>query len=373
MASYLAPQFSRAQATVNTLAGSGTPGLQDGPAPTARFNTPYGVTQDALGNTYVADAFNHAIRKISAAGVVTTIAGTGSYGYVNSPVGTSAAFNDPEKVVSDPVGNLYVADTGNGSIRRIFPNGAVTTYAGTGQQGYVDGPAATARFNAPIGLALDPATNILYVADADNFRIRQVDATGTVTTLAGSGVRGFLDGPAASARFLEPQGITLDQQGNLYIADRAAHRIRKLSPAGVVSTYAGTGTAGYLDGPAATARFNSPISVAVDATGTLYVMDRDNQRVRRISPGGQVSTVAGTGQAGYVDGPAGTAQFNRAYDLCLVGSGLLVADANNHRIRQVVNLPLATTQAHPVAAGLSLPNYPNPFRPYSGSRHVLGL
>lgn len=179
----LLPRFGLAQATVSTLAGSGTVGLTDGPGPTAQFNYPYGVTQDALGNTYVADAFNHAIRKISPAGVVTTLAGTGSYGYGNSPVGTAAAFNDPEKVVSDPSGNLYVADPGNGSIRRVFLNGAVTTYAGTGQQGYVDGPAATDRFFGPTGLALDPGTSNLYVAEGYNFRIRRVDATGMIASM----------------------------------------------------------------------------------------------------------------------------------------------------------------------------------------------
>lgn len=357
------PSAASAQITVSTVAGNGQAGLVDGPGPTAQFNNPYGIARDALGNTYVADAFSHTIRKISPTGSVGTIGGTGSYGYSNSSLGVAAAFNDPEKLVADAAGNVYVADTGNGSIRRIDAvTGAVTTFSGSGQSGYVDGPAATARFNGPIGLALEPATGNLYVADADNYRIRRVDAAGTSTTLAGSGVRGFLDGPAATARFLEPQGVALDAQGNLYIADRAAHRIRKLSAAGVVSTYAGSGTAGYLDGPAASARFNSPIGVAVDGAGTVYVMDRDNQRVRRIAANGQVSTVAGSGQAGYADGPAATAQFNRAYDLCLSGSSLFIADASNNRIRQVANLPLATTPAREAAPGLTLANYPNPFR-----------
>ena len=352
-----------AQTTVSTLAGNGQTGLVDGISTTAQFNNPYGITHDALGNFYVADAHSHTIRKVSSSGFVTTIGGTGNYGYSNSTLGISAAFNDPEKLVADAAGNVYVADTGNSSIRRIdAATGAVTTFSGNGQSGYVDGPAATARFNGPIGLALDPTSGNIYVADADNYRIRRIDASGTATTLAGSGVRGFLDGPAATARFFEPQGIALDAQGNLYIADRAAHRIRMLTPGGVVSTYAGAGTAGYLDGPAASARFSSPVSVAVDAAGAVYVLDRDNQRVRRIAPGGgAVSTVAGSGQAGYADGPAATAQFNGPYDLCLSGSSLFVADASNNRIRQVANLPLATAPAR-VAPGLTLANYPNPFR-----------
>lgn len=352
-----------AQSMVGTLAGTGAIGQQDGPAAAATFNNPRGLAQDAAGNIYVADTFNHAIRKISPTGTVTTLAGNGGFGYFDATPGTLASFNSPMRLVVDAAGNVYITDSTNGSIRRIDSSGAVTTFAGHGQQGYVDGPAALARFNSPTGIALDGATGALYIVDTGNYRVRYVTAAGTVSTLAGSGVRGMVDGPAASARFMEPQGAALDAQGNLYIADRAAHRIRKLTPAGVVSTLAGSGTAGYADGPAATARFNSPVDVAVDASGAVYVTDRDNYRIRLISPTGQVSTVAGTGQNGWADGPAGSAAFSRAYALLLRGTGLLVADAANQRLRTLSSLgPLA---AAPAAAALTqtlvISNFPNPF------------
>ncbi len=348
-------------AVVSTVAGSGTAGRADGPAATAQFNQPYGVALDAQGNAYVADRLNHVIRKITAAGVVTTFAGNGTAGYGDDPVGLLAGFDMPHSVLLTPAGNLLVADTGNDCIRQISPAGAVTTFAGSFTGGYVDGPAATARFSGPIGIVQDAAGNV-YVADADNFRIRRIDPAGMVSTIAGSGVRGHLDGPAATARFFEPQGITLDAAGNLYIADRAGNRIRKLTPAGVVSTYAGGATGGYLDGPAATARFNAPIGVAVDAgSGDVYVSDRDNQRLRRIEAATSlVSTVAGTGAVGNTDGPAPTARFASPRGLALHRGSLYVADLANHRIRRVSGLPLAATGARPVLPVPTLEVYPNP-------------
>ncbi len=368
-----APALSivRAQGTVATVAGSGQAGNLDGLALTAQFNQPKGVAVDAQGTVYVADRANHLVRKITAAGVVSTLAG-GSSGYYDNPYGPLAAFTSPQNPLLLANGNLLLADTGNDSIREITPGGAVTTFAGTGVGGYVDGPAATARFLSPIGLAQDAAGNV-YVADADNYRIRRIDSRGNVTTLAGSGVRGFLDGPAVSARFFEPQGIALDAAGNLYIADRAAQRIRRLSPAGVVSTYAGSGTTGYLDGPAATAQFNSPIWVAVDARGDVYVSERAGHRLRRIEAAtGLVSTVAGTGTAGYLDGPALGAQFNSPNGLAIQGGVLYVADSENHRIRRVSGLPLS---GQPAAggreAGVRLEAYPNPFAGQVGLRYFL--
>ena len=360
---------ARGQAVVSTVAGSGTAGSADGPALTAQFNQPLGIAVDAQGTAYVADQMNHSIRKITAAGAVTTLAGNGR-GYFDHPNPLFAAFAIPERLLLTAQGNLLVADTGNGSIRQIAPTGAVTTLAGTGVGGYVDGPAASARFSSPVGLAQD-ATGNVYVADAANYRIRRIDPAGLVTTLAGSGVRGFLDGPAATARFFEPQGIALDAAGNLYIADRAAQRIRRLSPAGVVSTYAGSGTAGYLDGPAATAQFNSPISVAVDARGDVYVTERAGNRLRRIEAAtGLVSTVAGTGMAGYLDGPALSAQLSNPVGLAIQGGSLYVADAGNHRIRRISGLPL-TARAAGTAAGLRLEAFPNPFTNRVSLRYFL--
>lgn len=347
---------AQGQAVVSTVAGSGAAGSLDGPALTSEFNQPYGVAVDAQGTAYVADSFNHVIRKITAAGVVSTFAGRGTSGYYDNSYGPFAAFNGPYNVLLTPQGNLLVADTGNDCIRLITPVGAVSTFAGAGQ-GYLDGPAATARFYAPIGLAQDPVGNV-YVAEAGNYRIRRIDPAGNVTTLAGSGVRGFLDGPAGNARFSEPQGLALDAAGNLYIADRAANRIRLLSPAGVVSTYAGSGVVSFLDGPAATARFSAPTGVAVDGRGDVYVTDRDNQRLRRIEAAtGLVSTVAGTGAVGNLDGPALNAQFNRPYGIAVRNDSFYVADASNNRIRRVAGLPLGVRAA---VAPLTLEVFPNP-------------
>lgn len=350
----------RGQAVVSTVAGSGAAGNTDGPALTAQFNQPHGVAVDAQGTAYVADRLNHVIRKITAAGVVSTLAGGGSPGYFDNPNGLFAAFSLPHAVLRTLQGDLLVADTGNGSIRKIDALGAVTTLAGSGVGGYVDGPAGAARFSGPIGLAQDVAGNV-YVADADNYRIRRIDPNGNVTTIAGSGVRGHLDGPAATARFFEPQGIALDGAGNLYVADRAGNRIRKLTPAGVVSTYAGVATAGYVDGPAATARFNAPIGVAVDARGDVYVMDRDNQRLRRIEAAtGLVSTVAGSGVAGAQDGAAGSAQFSSPRGIAIQSGALYVADLSNHRIRRVAGLPLSARAPGIKRAALQLEVFPNP-------------
>ena len=352
-------QFTaHAQAVVSTLAGSGTVGNGDGPALQAEFNQPAGVTVDAQGTVYVADRLNNAIRKISAAGVVSLLAGNGVAQYSDNPIGRLAGLDGPENLLVNAQGNLLVADTGNGSIRQITPAGAVTTFAGTGRGGYADGPANAARFSSPAGLAQDAIGNV-YVADAANYRLRKIDLTGNVTTIAGSGVRGFADGPAVSARFYDPNGMVVDAAGNLYVADAANNRIRKLSPAGMVSTYAGVAAAGYLDGPATTARFSSPIGLSIAANGDLYVSERNGQRLRHIAAAtGLVSTVAGTGTAGFQDGPALSAQFSSPRHLALHGNTLYVADLANQRIRQVSALPL---RAAAVAAAISpLEVFPNP-------------
>lgn len=349
----------RAQALVSTVAGDGTAGVLDGPAAQARFNLPYGVSADAQGNIYVADSNNHLIRKITPVGVVSTVAGNGGRGYVDHSNPLFAQFARPQGIVADPHGNLFIADTGNGSVRKISPTGQVSTVAGSGFQGFQDGAGSIARFFSPAGIAVAPDKG-LYISDTGNYRVRSIDSLGQVSTLAGS-IRGYVDGPAAVAQFLEPTGIVRDGGGNLLVADRAAHAIRRISPAGAVSTLAGTGTAGYLDGPAATAQFTSPAGLALDAAGNLYVTERDAHRIRRISPDGVVSTVAGTGlPAGFQDGPAITARFNGPFGACydVATQSLVLADIGNHRIRRVSSLPLAAWPSQAPRRSFQL--YPNP-------------
>ena len=269
---------------VSTLAGNAIPGSADGAGAAASFNNPYGVAVDTAGNVYVADTSNHTIRKTSPAGVVTTLAGTaGSPGSTNG-VGAAARFKFPAGVTVDTAGNVYVADSGNHLIRKISPAGVVTTLAGTANSpGPNDGTGANARFNFPSGVAVDTAGNV-YVADG-NHTVRKISSVGVVTTLAGTaGSPGPADGTGANARFSLPSGVAVDTAGNVYVADLNNHTIRKISPAGAVSTLAGSpGNSGPNDGTGAVARFNFPSGVAVDTAGNVYVADFNNHTIRKIN------------------------------------------------------------------------------------------
>jgi serine/threonine protein kinase, bacterial len=326
---------------VRTLAGTGTSGRTDGPGSTATFAGPGQAALDAQGNLYVADTDNHCVRKVTPAGVVSTLAGRGTAGYVDGPAAT-AAFSAPTGVAVDGQGTVYVADAGNNCIRAVSPAGTVSTRAGTTAPGLQDGPAATALFWEPTGLACDPQ-GTLYVADARNERIRQITAQGVVSTLAGSGPPdvtfvpdNFADGPAAAALFYAPSGVAVDARGAVYVADYQNNRVRKIA-AGVVSTVAGS-TGGYAEGVGSQAQLYLPTSLAVDASGVLYVADWGNGCLRRIAPTGQVRLLAGNPrQLGYADGPAATALFSRSVGIAVRPSGavLYVADSNNRRIRQL--------------------------------------
>ena len=260
---------------VTTFAGS-TSGSTDGAL--AEFDLPFGVAVDAAGNVYVADAGNHRIRKVTAAGVVTTLAGSGVAGD-DDGTGTAAQFDLPSGVAVDAAGNVYVADAGNHRIRKITAAGVVTTLAGS-TFGYLDGTGAAAQFNSPFGVAVDAAGNV-YVADTNNERIRKITAAGVVTTLAGS-TFGYVDGTGAAAKFNFPLGVAVDAVGNVYVADAQNNRIRKITAAGVVTTLAGS-TLGFADGTGAAARFANPFGVAVDAAGNIYVADTANHRIRQIN------------------------------------------------------------------------------------------
>jgi gliding motility-associated-like protein len=336
---------------VSTLAGSGAQGGANGTGTAASFYTPNGVAADAVGNVYVADEVNRLIRKISPAGEVTTFAGSGTYGNADG-TGTAASFTQPGSLTIDADGNVYVADRNSNLIRKITPAGAVTTLAGSGAQGNTNGIGTAASFKTPAGVAVDADGNV-YVADNGNQLIRKITPAGAVTTLAGSGNNGSANGTGTAASFNNPSGIAVDASGNVYVADVANNLIRKITPAGVVSSYAGkTGISGAADGSAATATFTSPHGVAVDATGNVYVSDFNNL-IRKISPGGTVSTLAGSGTAGYADGPGAAASFYQPNGITVGADGnIYVADTYNQRIRKVTATGYSISPALP--AGLTL-------------------
>ncbi|TKC62361.1 DUF839 domain-containing protein [Pedobacter hiemivivus] len=317
---------------VSTFAGDGTAGLLNGAAADAQFRNPEGVAVDAQGNLIVVDRQNHTIRKITQAGQVTTIAGDGTAGYADG-VGTAAKFSSPWKVAVDLQGNIIVADRDNFKIRKIAPDGTVSTLAGS-TAGFADGSGSAAKFMQPLDVVADAQGNV-YVADNTSHRIRKVTPSGMVTTLAGDGTAGFLDGTGTQTKFRNPSGLTLDQQGNIIVADRLNHRIRKITPGGIVTTVAGAGTTGLLDGDVLTAKFADPYGVVVDANGNILVAELTNARIRKITPAGQVNTLAGS-SAGFADGLSVNAKFNQPTDLDVDTKGnIYVAEVTNHRIRMI--------------------------------------
>jgi sugar lactone lactonase YvrE len=324
---------------VSTVAGSGTAGVTDATGTAAQFDTPSGIAVDANGNIYVADQFNHKIRKIAPSGVVTTLAGSGNNGDVDG-TGSAAEFSYPFAVVVDAAGTVYVTDEGNHKIRRITPAGVVTTLAGSGWPGYAEGTGSAAEFDSPEGLALD-ADGDLYVAERGNHIIRKVTPAGVVTTLAGSGSQGSADGLGTAASFNAPTGVAVDGSGNVYVTDLFGHKVRKISAAGAVSTLAGSNIPGSTDATGTAASFTYPAGIAVDASGTLYVSTYGGNTVRKISPAGVVTTYAGTGSLGSTDGTALAASFTGPIGLALDAAGgtLYVADSDGHKIRRISNAP----------------------------------
>ena len=323
---------------VTTLAGTPPYGLADGSGASAGFNFPSGVAADNAGTVYVSDTFNHTIRKVTAAGAVTTLAGSAGAAGSADGTGSAARFNLPQGLAVDGSGNVYVADYGNHTIRKITSGGVVTTFAGTaGSSGSTDATGSAARFNNPRGVAVDGAGNV-YVADFGNHTIRKITSAGVVTTLAGTaGSLGSTDATGSAARFAFPHGVAVDAAGNVYVADTANCTIRKITPAGVVTTLAGTaGTFGSADGTGSAARFDNPDAVAVTATGTVFVADFANDTMRKITPAGVVSTVAGLASTpGATDGAGPVARFRLPQGIAINSSGILfVADTNNNEIRR---------------------------------------
>jgi sugar lactone lactonase YvrE len=326
---------------VTTLAGSGKKGFADGAAKEASFRGPSGVVIDGIGNVYVGDYGNNRIRKITQDGVVSTVAGNGNPSKQKSKaskgetVGTKADFNKPVGLAVDKGGNIYVADACNHLIRKITPAGVVTTLAGSGKPDFADGKGGGARFCSPRGVAVDESGNV-FVADSKNNRIRKITATGNVTTFAGSGIEGHADGLGKEASFNKPHGVAIDGSGNVYVSDRFNHSIRKISPSGTVTTLAGSGKPEFADGQGKEASFNQPHGIAVDEIGTVYVADTFNHRIRKIGPSGYVTTLVGSGNPGSEDGYGSAASFNNPDALAIDGSGnVYVADQQNHKIRKI--------------------------------------
>lgn len=317
--------------TFRLLAGqAGVGGAINGTGTEARFKNPNGLAVDAAGNLYVADESSHLIRKVSPAGVVTTFAGLALSGGNEDGTGTQARFLYPRGVAIAADGTLFVADTFNHTIRRITQAGVVTTFAGrAGNTGALDGKGTAASFNFPVAIALDPAGNA-YVADRSNFTIRKITADGVVSTLAGSPrLNGSTDGQGAGARFDNPGGIVADRSGNVFVADNYNHTIRRISPAGVVSTFAGlAGLSGSNDGTGSNARFLYPNGLATDSFGNIYVAEGTNSTLRRISPAGLVTTIGGlAGTRGFSEGTGSDARFHTPIAVALDSSGnLFVAD-----------------------------------------------
>ncbi|HVU18450.1 MAG TPA: FG-GAP-like repeat-containing protein [Candidatus Didemnitutus sp.] len=334
------------------LAGkAGTSGSTNATGTSARFNGPNGIAIDSLGNTYVADKANHLIRMITSAGVVTTLAGTAGTSGTADGTGAAARFNSPSGIAVDTMGNLYVADTGNHTIRLIAPGGVVTTLAGTaGLPGVVDGLGAAARFNGPAGVAVDSA-GYVYVADTGNSSIRVIAPGGSVSTFAGvSGAIGNIDGVGSSALFFNPAGIAIDNASDIYVTDTGSHTIRKITPDRTVITFAGTaGVTGSTDGLGNAARFNAPAGICVDAAGTIYVADTGNHTIRLLTASQSVITIAGSaGLPGSTNGSGVAARFNAPRGVQIDSKGnLFIADTGNQTIRKtnlVAGLPVFTTQ-----------------------------
>lgn len=321
-----------ASASVSTLAGGdNAQGGYVDPSTSNGFSNPYHIAVDAAGTIYVADNGNSVIRKISG-GVVTTFAGSVS-GNADG-LGAKARFGSPTGIALDDVGNLYVTDGTNRNIRKITSDGKVTTVAGNGDYGHTNGSVYTASFTSPSGIAVDKAGNI-YIADTYDNRIRKITPAGEVSTFAGSGSMGKEDGQGEAASFSYPTGMSIDAAGNLYIADSAGNRIRRISTSGVVSTLAGSGLfGGHADGAAATATFNQPIGITIDNAGFIYVAEVRNRLVRKLSPSGQVSTLAGGGDSYKTDGIGRVASFASPKGIAVDKLGnLFLADGT--RIRKL--------------------------------------
>jgi len=332
---------------ITSIAGNGyyNFGGDGGAATMAALANPYNVCTDAAGNVYIADAGNNRIRKVSATGIISSIAGSGPYGGYSGDGGaaTAAVLNNPSGVAVDAAGNIYIADQGNNCIRKVNTSGIISTFAGHGisSSGIGDGgPATNATFWVPIGVAVDSRGNV-YIADCDNDRIRKVDTSGFINTVAGSSSEGFGGdgGPATAAVLNHPWSVAIDNSGNFYIADCLNNRVRKVDTNGIISTFAGAYYSGMGGdgGPATDAAMSNPYGVAADSSGNIYISDGGNWRIRKVNTAGIINTVAGGTSATYSGdgGPAtaaGLMVFGVATDIY---GNFFITDRSSFRVRKV--------------------------------------
>jgi streptogramin lyase len=318
--------------TVSTYVGDGLFGDVNGPVNVARTDSPNEITTGPDGSLYFSEIGENKIRRISPDGIVSTFAGSGVFCYHDGPA-LRAQFRSPGGMVVTPDGIMYVCDALNNKIRKI-ENGIVTTFAGSPEDahGDLDGVGQQARFYVPAEIALAPDGS-LYVTDSFNSKIRKITPAGVVTTIAGS-TEGFADGPGLLAQFDHPDGIVVLDDGTIVVADTRNSRIRKISPLGVVSTFVG-GVEGYADGLGTSAKINGPMGITLAPNGTLYFSDNQNYRIRKISPSGLVTTIAGNGEYAFQDGPALQAKFNFAQGVAYLNNAIYVCDFGNSRIRKI--------------------------------------
>lgn len=345
---FLTLQAAWSQGAVTTYAGNGNPAFSGdgGPAAQASINRVVALATDASGNLYAAEELSNRVRKIDVNGVIDTLAGNGSPGFSgDGGPAAQAQLSVPLGVCVDPAQNVYINDTGNKRIRKVTPSGTITTIAGTGAavHGGDGGPALSASFVNPIRCVVDRNSN-LYIADQGAHRVRRIDPAGNITTYAGTGAPGFSGdgGPAAAAALSNPTALATDAAGNLYITDQVNHKIRRVDTGGAIQTVAFNGSSSYGGdgGPALSASASFPGSVAVDGAGSLLIVDTLANRVRKVT-GGTISTVAGNGAAGFSgdNGPALQAMFSGPFAIALDSRGnTFVGDIANNRIRKITGI-----------------------------------
>lgn len=342
------------QPYVTTLAGA-IPGDADGTQSGAQLRGPLFIAVESNGNMLFSDGINHKIKRVTQAGVVTSLNLNSNGlqgGYQDGPIAT-ALFKMPQGLVIDASGNIFIADSGNHKIRKIDTNGNVTTFAGS-TAGYLDGTGTAAQFDTPSGLVFDTNGN-LYVTDYRNHRIRKITPSGVVSTFSGIGA-GYNDGTATTARFFNPYGITIDATGNLYITDLGFALIRRINSAGTVTTIAGFAGSGDVDGPGNVARFLVPTGIMMEPSGDFIISDKGSHKIKRMTPAGVVTTIAGTTE-GYLNGYGDSCQFYMPNGIVAIGDVLYVADIGNTRIRKIVDA-ITLSENNFELKEISL--YPNP-------------